>query len=271
MADVVSAAADPPANLAASNVAGTRFTLSWNNPGHTVSNRVDLFEVKITPQKGDVAQRIDFDNLSNGKNSQECTSRITSAYPELSGYRLYMPTNSSGIIQISNSENTGWLALAVHDSLTTAALAVSSRKHPKTAKKTMLEISLATGSATNAIASISPGMDFATNVFEIGEIAADSSILLSAIPVPANTGDRRIQIDEITLFGNYSPMFAATNALPPIFVANAERLRVNGLRFNSRYLARVAAFMDDGSLSEPSASIEVDTKRNDPETIFLIK
>ena len=195
MADAVSAAADPPANLAASNVAGSRFTLSWNNPGHTVSNRVDLFEVKITPQKGDVAQRIDFDNLSNGKNSQECTSRITSAYPDLSGYRLYMPTNSSGIIQISNSENTGWLALAVRDSLTTAALAVSSRKHPKTTKKT----------------------------------------------------------------------------LPPIFVANAERLRVNGLRFNSRYLARVAAFMDDGSLSEPSASIEVDTKRNDPETIFLIK
>ena len=258
-----------PQNVEAGNVQGTRFTLSWENGEGVVSNRVDVLEVRSVPERGKEIERIDFSKLSNDKNTQERTTVITNAYPDFSGSLLYLPTNSTGIIQISRTSGTpGHLLYNIPGTMTNTTLFLSSRKPNGAPSNYELNISILNGVKTNALAEVSLSESFVTNSIYIGTTIEGDSILFE--PTLLTSGDHRIQIDEMTFVRDYAEAYVATNALPPM-ATDQNRLRIRRLAPKTLYIATVTAFDDEGNSSEPSAPVEVETRSCDPDTVLLLR
>ena len=257
-----------PQNVESRNVQGTRFTLSWENGEGVVSNRVDMLEVRRVPEQGEEIERIDFSKLSNDQNIQEKTSVITNAYPDFSGNLLYLPTNSTGIIQISKSKGLpGHLLYNIPGTMTNTTLFLSARKPNGAPNSYELHVSILNGVETNELAKVSLSESFATNSICIGTTTAGDSILF----MPTFTsGDRRVWIDEMTFVRDYAEAYVATNALPPM-ATDQNRLRIRRLAPKTLYIATVTAFDKDGNPSEPSVPVEVETRSCDPDTILLLR
>ena len=139
----------------------------------------------------------DFSELTNTSgNSKACESCLTNSLSCFSGERLYIPSHTNGVIQISSTDHRGHLIYTGEAADGENVLFIRACKMSNTPKKTMLSIGPygedATGCATNV--SISFEMDWLDAV-PLAGVCDGGSLIIQ--PNDDKEGNRRILVDRI--------------------------------------------------------------------------
>ena len=244
---------DAPTNLQADNIRGTRCGLSWTNPANAVSNRVDVSEVTRIAERSSVERKYDFNEFSNGGTTSQQTESIVSAYPDLSGYMLCLPTNTTGQIQLSTREDKGVLVIREFESYEGLRLELVARHYDHTKEAKTMSIGYVLDGATNDFASVVLASEFSPSSIPLSEVPAGAQLILN------NSGNKqfhRVIIDEISFVRNFA---VSTNLVKTAFVTDSTTYSVRGLCPRTEYVARITAFDADGNESRPSDPLHVET------------
>ena len=242
-----------PTNLQANDVKGTRCDLSWTNPANAVSNRVDVLEVTRITGSGSVERKYDFNEFSNGGTTAQQTESIVSAYPDLSGYMLCLPTNTTGQIQLSTRDNKGVLVIREFESYEGLRLELIARHYNHTKEAKTMSIGYVLDGATNDFASVVLASEFSPSSIPLSEVPAGAQLILN------NSGNKkyhRVIIDEISFVRNFA---VSTNLVKTAVVTGSTTYSVRGLCPRTEYVARITAFDADGNESRPSDPLHVET------------
>ena len=244
---------DAPTNLQADNIRGTRCDLSWTNPANAVSNRVDVLEVTRIAGSSSVERKYDFNEFSNDGNTSQQTDRIVSAYPDLSGFMLCLPTNTTGQIQLSTRDDKGVLVIREFESYEGLRLELVARHYDHTKEAKTMSIGYVLDGATNDFASVVLASEFSPSSIPLSEVPAGAQLILN------NSGNKqfhRVIIDEISFVRNFA---VSTNLVKTAFVTDSTTYSVRGLCPRTEYVARITAFDADGNESSPSEPLAVTT------------
>jgi len=239
---------DAPTNLQADNIRGTRCGLSWTNPANAVSNRVDVLEVTRIAGSSSVERKYDFNEFSNDGTTSQQTESIVSAYPDLSGYMLCLPTNTTGQIQLSTRDDKGVLVIREFESYEGLCLELVARHYDHTKEEKTMSIGYVLDGATNEFASVELSSEFSPSSIPLSEVPAGAQLILN------NSGNKqyhRVIIDEISFVRNFA---VSTNLVKTVF-ATGNATTIRGLSPYSSYIASITAFDADGDESEPSEPI----------------
>ena len=244
---------DAPTNLQADNIRGTRCGLSWTNPANAVSNRVDVLEVTRIAGSSSVERKYDFNEFSNGGTTSQQTESIVSAYPDLSGYMLCLPTNTTGQIQLSTRDDKGVLTIREFESYEGLCLELVARHYDHTKEEKTMSIGYVLDGATNEFASVELSSEFSPSSIPLSEVPAGAQLILN------NSGNKqyhRVIIDEISFVRNFA---VSTNLVKTAFVTDSTTYSVRGLCPRTEYAARITAFDAEGNESSPSEPLAVTT------------
>ena len=244
---------DAPTNLQADNIRGTRCDLSWTNPANAVSNRVDVLEVTRIAGSSSVERKYDFNEFSNDGTTSQQTESIVSAYPDLSGYMLCLPTNTTGQIQLSTRDDKGVLVIREFESYEGLRLELITRHYDHLDEAKTMSIGYVLDGATNDFASVELASEFSTSSIPLSEVPAGAPLILN------NSGKKkyhRVIIDEISFVRNFA---VSTNLVKTAFVTGSTTYSVRGLCARTEYVARITAFDADGNESRPSDPLRVET------------
>lgn len=244
---------DAPTNLQADNIRGTRCGLSWTNPANAVSNRVDVLEVTRIAGSSSVERKYDFNEFSNDGTTSQQTESIVSAYPDLSGYMLCLPTNTTGQIQLSTRDDKGVLIIREFESYEGLRLELITRHYDHLDEAKTMSIGYVLDGATNDFASVELASEFSTSSIPLSEVPAGAPLILN------NSGKKkyhRVIIDEISFVRNFA---VSTNLVKTAFVTNSTTYSVRGLCPRTEYVARITAFDAAGNESSPSEPLAVTT------------
>ena len=244
---------DAPTNLQADNIRGTRCGLSWTNPANAVSNRVDVLEVTRIAGSSSVERKYDFNEFSNGGTTSQQTESIVSAYPDLSGYMLCLPTNTTGQIQLSTRDDKGVLTIREFESYEGLCLELVARHYDHTKEEKTMSIGYVLDGATNEFASVELSSEFSPSSIPLSEVPAGAQLILN------NSGNKqyhRVIIDEISFVRNFA---VSTNLAKTAFVTDSTTYSVRGLCPRTEYVARITAFDAEGNESSPSEPLAVTT------------
>jgi hypothetical protein len=244
---------DAPTNLQADNIRGTRCDLSWTNPANAVSNRVDVLEVTRIAGSSSVERKYDFNEFSNGGGTSQQTESIVSAYPDLSGYMLCLPTNTTGQIQLSTRDDKGVLVIREFESYEGLRLELVARHYDHTKEVKTMSIGYVLDGATNDFASVELASEFSTSSIPLSEVPAGAPLILN------NSGKKkyhRVIIDEISFVRNFA---VSTNLVKTAVVTGSTTYSVRGLCPRTEYVARITAFDADWNESRPSDPLPVRT------------
>jgi len=244
---------DAPTNLQADDIKGTRCDLSWTNPANAVSNRVDVLEVTRIAGSSSVERKYDFNEFSNDGTTSQQTESIVSAYPDLSGYMLCLPTNTTGQIQLSTRDDKGVIVIREFESYEGLRLELIARHYDHTDEAKTMSIGYVLDGATNDFASVELASEFSTSSIPLSEVPAGAPLILN------NSGKKkyhRVIIDEISFVRNFA---VSTNLVKTAFVADSTTYSVRGLCPRTDYIARITAFDAEGNESSPSEPLAVTT------------
>ena len=244
---------DAPTNLQADNIRGTRCDLSWTNPANAVSNRVDVSEVTRIAEISSVERKYDFNEFSNVGTTSQQTESIVSAYPDLSGYMLCLPTNTTGQIQLSNRDDKGVLTIREFESYEGLRLELIARHYDHPDEVKTMSIGYVLDGATNDFASVELASELSPSSIPLSEVPAGAPLILN------NSGNKkyhRVIIDEISFVRNFA---VSTNLVKTAFVTDSTTYSVRGLCPRTEYVARITAFDADGNESSPSEPLAVTT------------
>lgn len=244
---------DAPTNLQADNIRGTRCDLSWTNPANAVSNRVDVSEVTRIAEISSVERKYNFNEFSNVGTTSQQTESIVSAYPDLSGYMLCLPTNTTGQIQLSNRDEKGVLIIREFESYEGLRLELIARHYDHLDEVKTMSIGYVLDGATNDFASVELASEFSTSSIPLSEVPAGAPLILN------NSGNKkyhRVIIDEISFIRNFA---VSTNLVKTTFVADSTTYSARGLCPRTEYVARITAFDAYGNESSPSEPLAVTT------------
>ena len=244
---------DAPTNLQADNIRGTRCDLSWTNPANAVSNRVDVLEVTRITGSGSVERKYDFNEFSNGGITSQQTESIVSAYPDLSGYMLCLPTNTTGQIQLSTRDNKGVLVIREFESYEGLRLELIARHYDHPDEVKTMSIGYVLDGATNDFASVELASELSPSSIPLSEVSAGAQLILN------NSGNKkyhRVIIDEISFVRNFA---VSTNLVKTAVVTGSTTYSVRGLCPRTEYVARITALDADGNESRPSDPLRVET------------
>ena len=244
---------DAPTNLQADNIRGTRCGLSWTNPENAVSNRVDVSEVTRIAENSSVERKYDFNEFSNDGTTSQQTESIVSAYPDLSGYMLCLPTNTTGQIQLSTRDDKGVLVIREFESYEGLRLELVARHYDHTKEAKTMSIGYVLDGATNDFASVVLASEFSPSSIPLSEVPAGAQLILN------NSGNKqyhRVIIDEISFVRNFA---VSTNLVKTAFVTDSTTYSVRGLCPRTEYVARITAFDAEGNESSPSEPLAVTT------------
>ena len=244
---------DAPTNLQADNIRGTRCGLSWTNPANAVSNRVDVSEVTRIAESSSVERKYDFNEFSNVGTTSQQTESIVSAYPDLSGYMLCLPTNTTGQIQLSTRDDKGVLIIREFESYEGLRLELITRHYDHLDEAKTMSIGYVLDGATNDFASVELASEFSTSSIPLSEVPAGAPLILN------NSGKKkyhRVIIDEISFVRNFA---VSTNLAKTAFVTDSTTYSVRGLCPRTEYVARITAFDAEGNESSPSEPLAVTT------------
>lgn len=253
----------PPTNLQADNIRGTRCDLSWTNPANAVSNRVDVSEATRITGSGFVERKYDFNEFSNGGTTSQQTESIVSAYPDLSGYMLCLPTNTTGQIQLSNSDDKGVLVIREFESYEGLRLELIARHYNHTKEAETMSIGYVLDGATNDFASVVLASEFSLSSIPLSEVPAGAQLILN------NSGNKqfhRVIIDEISFVRNFA---VSTNLVKTAVVTDSTTYSVRGLCPRTEYVAKISAFDAEGNESDFSDPLAVRTLSTIPTKITL--
>ena len=244
---------DAPTNLQADNIRGTRCDLSWTNPANAVSNRVDVSEVTRIAEISSVERKYDFNEFSNSGTTSPQTDRIVSAYPDLIGYMICLPTNTTGQIQLSTRDDKGVLVIREFESYEGLRLELIARHYDHPDEVKTMSIGYVLDGATNDFASVELASEFSTSSIPLSEVPAGAPLILN------NSGNKkyhRVIIDEISFVRNFA---VSTNLVKTAFVTDSTTYSVRGLCPRTEYVARITAFDAEGNESSPSEPLAVTT------------
>ena len=254
---------DTPTNLQADNIRGTRCDLSWTNPANAVSNRVDVLEVTRITGSGFVERKYDFNEFSNGGTTSQQTESIVSAYPDLSGYMLCLPTNTTGQIQLSTRDDKGVLVIREFESYEGLRLELIARHYDHPDEVKTMSIGYVLDGATNDFASVVLASEFLPSSIPLSEVPAGAQLILN------NSGNKkyhRVIIDEISFVRNFA---VSTNLVKTAVVTDSTTYSVRGLCPRTEYVAKISAFDTEGNESDFSDPLAVRTLSTIPTRITL--
>ena len=244
---------DAPTNLQADDIKGTRCGLTWTNPANAVSNRVDVSEVTRIAEISSVERKYDFNEFSNDGTTSQQTESIVSAYPDLSGYMLCLPTNTTGQIQLSTRDDKGVLVIREFESYEGLRLELIARHYDHTDEAKTMSIGYVLDGATNDFASVELASELSPSSIPLSKVPAGAPLILN------NSGNKkyhRVIIDEISFVRNFA---VSTNLVKTAFVTGSTTYSVRGLCPRTEYVARITAFDADGNESRPSDPLHVET------------
>lgn len=259
-----------PIRLEAGNISGTRFSISWVNDGRAPSNRVDVVERIRFPGQGNCVRCMDFNGFSNYEwRSKEIDDAFYEVYPELSGTKLYFPSNSTGQIQLSTSTDKGVLVHDGFDDYSDLTIRIVAKRYNHKDEYNTMSVSYAPkdGSSTNLIDNIALDYGFTTNHVMLSSVPQGSKLILNS---EGNKTRHRVIIDELAFISGYIPEHEEA-VVKQFVVEGRNSLRVKGLVQNTLYFVTVTAFDSDGNQSEPSEQIEVMTNSKKPYTVILMR
>ena len=213
---------------------------------------------------------MDFNGFSNYEGrSKEIDDAFYEVYPELSGTKLYFPSNSTGQIQLSTSTDKGVLVHDGFDDYSDLTIRIVAKRYNHKDEYNTMSVSYAPkdGSSTNLIDNISLDYGFTTNHVMLSSVPQGSKLILNS---EGNKTRHRVIIDELAFISGYIPEHEEA-VVKQFIVEGRNSLRVKGLVQNTLYFVTVTAFDSDGNQSEPSEQIEVMTNSKKPYTVILMR
>lgn len=264
----------PPTGLWATEINGTRVALAWTNPEGAVSNRIEAAEVVRRAAEGTTLAAYDFSEYSNGGgNPQEITDGFTNATPAFAGSaRVYLPTNTAGVIQFSTGKEQGLLRYdfsalgATLGEDADVALLLSAQKHPTDTSsewKGLTVLQLGDADAVLRTTDLDLTFDFPAAPVAVPLAHARDTRAILLTPSDAASGGRRVLVDYLAFVRGYAPARVETNVVKSVAVAasapSAGAATLRGLAPHADYLVVVTALDAEGGESAPSAPLAVAT------------
>ena len=258
---------EPPTNLQADDVKGTRCRLSWANPVNAVSNKIEVSEVVRKVVYGTMLDEYDFMAFTNtSTQSTACYNKNTlqmNVYSSFSGTNIYKAANSTGVVQISSPDYKGYLQydfstiLEALNETANVSMLVSAKKHHTDTVGTwglLITVSNITNTASSSITNeLTHEFPTSPYLIPLGNITTNSMLILKPSDTTSQR-NRRILIDYLAFIRDYSPASVSTNLVKTVFTTgNAATIR--GLSPNSSYVVSVSAFDEDGNESKQSELI----------------
>jgi len=132
----------------------------------------DVLDYRIAADYG-------FDGLSNPSGRvKDCAELLTGDLACFSGEYLRMPTNSTGIIQISVSENIGYLEYEASGDFEADMLYVRARKRNASPDKWLMYVDDVCDGATNELGVVDITLDFEWYAFALDGLKAGERLVL---------------------------------------------------------------------------------------------
>ena len=147
----------------------------------------------------------DFELLENpGRSWKNVTDTIGEKYPGLEGTYLYLPTNSHGVLQISNGENRGTLVIPGFDDFSEMEMRLTARchSHPEEADSLTVGWIPEGGGATNTLAKLTVEPGFTTQAVSLSNAPQGASIILNH---GGKKTHHRIIVDSIAFLKIHTP------------------------------------------------------------------
>ncbi len=264
---------DPPTSLSSPDPGAAHAKLFWENPGNAVSNHVTVYEITNREESYTPHLHYDFNSLTNTRSQTSLIDDFSERYPDFYGEQIRYPANCTGMVQISGSESTqkGFLAHHGHDPYSKLTLLLRAKRYNHAKEEKTMTIDWIDHSAdvtvTNAIDKIELDLelqDFAVPLTRVE--ARKASIIFNA---GGNKSNHRVIIDDIRFVKDYIAPSTLTNIVSELAVTARESIRVNGLKPQSVYFARVSATDARGKKSAPTAAVKFTTAKSDSLFIFI--
>jgi len=256
---------EPPTNLQSDEIKGTRSNLSWENPENAVSNKIEVAEIAWHEEGGSVEREYNFDEFSNGGDKGQQTEKILAAYPDLEGFVLCLPTNSTGQIQLSNSGSKGVLSFPGFESCNNLYLKLLAKHYNHADEATFVSIGFVQDKTTNDFTTVELTTELTMSFTSLTNVPPNARIVINNSGKATN---HRVIIDHLAFIRDYSPASVSTNLVKTVF-ATGNTSTIRGLSPNSTYVVSVSAFDEDGNESTPSEPIPFMT--NSEELPFVIR
>ena len=242
---------EAPTNLQTNDVKGTRCNLSWVNPENAVSNKIEVSQVVWHEESGSVEREYNFDEFSNGGDKEQQTEKILAAYPDLEGFVLCLPTNSTGQIQISNSGSKGVLSFPGFESCNNLYLKLLAKHYNHADEATFVSIGFVQDKTTNDFTTVELTTELTKSFTSLTNVPSNARIVINNSGKATN---HRVIIDHLAFVRDYSPASVSTNLVKTVF-ATGNTTTIRGLSPYSSYIASITAFDAEGNESEPSEPI----------------
>ena len=121
----------------------------------------------------------DFDNLSNHTAKViACETMLTDTLPCFSGDVLRLPTNTTGIIQISVSKKVGFLEYVANRDIYADHLFIRARKNKTSPQKWLMYVDDVYDGCTNSLGWVNISYDFEWYVFNLNNLKAGEKLVL---------------------------------------------------------------------------------------------
>lgn len=254
-----------PYDLEVTHTYSKGFVLNWSNDDSTVSNRITVCTRENVPESGSTERKYDFDEFSNGGTTSDQTDYILSVYRDLSGSSLYLPTNSTGQIQLSNSDTKGALLIPGFSSCANLLMVLSARHYNHAKEVKTLSVGYVQDGLVTDFATVELAAELAKYEIALDNVPDDAQIVLN------NGGNKtchRVILDEISFVRDYAPAHTTTNMAFDATIVGTTTAAVSSLEPATHYFADVTSFGHDGAKSRPTV-IEVTTK--EAETGFIVR
>lgn len=235
-----------PFDLRTARVGSTTFTAAWRNSDTVLSNEVVVVRTNGVPFSAVYAHRHDFDAVSNpGGNPKDLSKDLPDIGEDLSGERVYAPTNSSGIIQIGTGDFAGWLRCHRPPDPSANHLVIQARRYVSSKEGRSMTVRSIYGSETNDLGVVALEDELKTYDVDLSGTPLDSSVLLSS----SKQTNGRVIVDAIGFATSVVPAHTETNRVSRTPCAGVELKRIEGLRPLTDYLWSVRGF--DGTDASP--------------------
>ena len=254
-----------PTNLQTNEIKGTRCRLSWENPENAVSNKIEVAEVAWHEEGGSVEREYNFDEFSNGDDKGQQTEKILAAYPDLEGFVLCLPTNSTGQIQLSNSGSKGVLSFPGFESCNNLYLKLLAKHYNHADEATFVSIGFVQDKTTNDFTTVELTTELTMSFTSLTNVPPNARIVINNSGKATN---HRVIIDHLAFIRDYSPASVSTNLVKTVF-ATGNTSTIRGLSPYSSYVVSVSAFDEDGNESKQSELISFMT--GSEELPFIIR
>ncbi len=256
----------PPSSVSPARTTPTSIALTWENDIRSISNRVVAATHVSVPETGNVEREYNFDEFNNGGTTRAQTELILSAYPDLGGYMLCLPTNSTGQIQISTRDDKGELTIAAFESYDDLHLCMKARHYAHDSEVASVSIGYIDGNTTNDFATVDLTEEFSRSTTTLGQVPPNARIILNNV---GNKKFHRVIIDDIKFIRGFEAAHVVTNIVQSSFVVGNTTAKITGLAPATTYFVTVSSFGEDEIESAPLGIIEVQT--TDKEEPFTIK